>query len=193
MDSPFITILKTLELYGVGQFTDIAPTLLSIYTLPNNSDNNLKQETSHKIISFLTIMEQEELLIFGENRFANLGNGHSGRINWLTDIKILATIGTQGLKYLTDDRNQKMVEQVNQSVIDTNKATKDFIPVQKNISIASVIISFVALAFSIIVLFRDNEKEVRTLNNTLQMQLQELDKKLKSLKRQHVDTVAIKK
>lgn len=193
MDSPFIIILMTLELYGVGQFSDIAPTLLSMYPIPDNADNYQKQETSQKITSFLTIMEKEGLLSFDGNRFAGLGNGSGGHIAWLTEIKIMATIGTQGLNYLSADRNQKMVEQVNQSVIDTNKVTKDFIPVQRNIAIASVLISFVALAFSIIAIFRDNEKEARNLNNTLQMRLQELDRTLQSLKTQPVDTTTTKK
>jgi len=149
MDSPFIIILKTLELTGVGQFTDIAPTLLTIYPIADNADNYQKQETSQKITPFLTIMEKEGLLSFDGNRFNGLGGGSGGHINWLTEIKIMATIGTKGLNYLSDDRNQKMVQQLNQSVINTNTATQGFIPVQKNIAIASVVISFIALSFSI--------------------------------------------
>jgi hypothetical protein len=192
MDSPFIIILQTLELQGVGQFADIAPTLLSIYPIPDNADNYQKQETSQKITSFLTIMEKEGLLSFDGNRFAMLGGGINGHVTWLTEIKIMATIGTKGLNYLSDDRNQKMVQQVNQSVIDTNTATTKFIPVQKNIAIASVIISAVALVFSIIAIFRDNGKEVRTLNNTLQLRLQKLDTTLQNLRTPLVDSPTLK-
>ena len=141
MDRPFIIILKTLELHGVGQFADIAPTLLSIYTLPDNAETFQKQETSQKITSFLTIMEKEGLLSFDGDNFGKLGSGSGGHINWLTEIKIMATIGTQGLNYLSDDRNQKMVEQLNQSVIDTNRATTKNFRRQTFISAVTILIA----------------------------------------------------
>lgn len=192
MDSPFLIILQTLELHGIGQFVDIAPTLLTIYPIPADANDYQKQETSRKITSFLTIMEKEGLLSLDSNRFARLGSDSAGHINWLTEIEIMATIGTQGLNYLSSDRNQKMVEQVNRSVIDTNTATKKFIPVQKRIAIASVVISFIALAFSITAIFRDNGKGVRTLNNTLEQRLKNIDTTLRSLKMLPDDSSTLK-
>lgn len=144
MERPFITILKTLELHGIGQFTDIAPLLLSIYPIAENADFYLKSETSSKIISFLTIMEKEELLSFDGNKFAGLGTGMSGNIKWLDEIKIMATIGTQGLNSLSADRNQKMIEKVNQSVIETNAATKTNFKLQTIISLLTVVIASLA-------------------------------------------------
>lgn len=193
MDSPFLIILETLELHGIGKFVDIAPILLTIYPIPSNAESYQKQETSQKITSFLTIMEKEGLLSLDGNRFAGLGHGSAGHINWLTEIKIMATIGTNGLNYLSSDRNQKLVKQVNKSVIDTNTTTKKFIPVQKRIAITTVLISAIALVFSVIAVLKDNGKEVRNLNNTIELQLKRLDTTLRSIKIQSVDSLTLKK
>ena len=164
MDSPFIIILKTLELTGVGQFTNIAPTLLTIYSTADISDNYQKQETSIKITSFLTIMEREELITFDGNRFNSLGSSSSAYIIWLTDIKIMATIGTKGLKHLSDNKNQKMVYLLNKSVIETNTSTKKNFKRQIFISAMTILIAGLTAYISYLTYLktsRDAVQEIR--------------------------------
>ena len=178
MDTPFITILKKLEPHGVGQFADIAPTVLSIYSLPDNAENYQKQETSQKITSFLTIMEKDGLITFDGNKFNGLGKGSNGHINWLTEIKIMAAITTTGLNFLSADTNQKVINQVNKSVVDTNAATTKNFSRQTIISLLTIFIALLTAYISYLTFLKTStdavqEKRLKTIEENIQKLQQE--------------------
>lgn len=187
-NNPFIIILEELEINGVGKYVDISHILKEIFNVSNSSMDEEKVKLSSMIKDLLNIMIDENLLSLNGNEFSGLGNSSGGIMTWFDNVEIKATIRSQGLSYLSQDRNQKFIESVNQSVIDTNNATRSFIPYQKKVTTASIIISLVALAFSFITIFRTNNKEVRDLNKTLNIHLQKINQTLSNLRKSSSDS-----
>lgn len=175
MDSPFIIILKTLEPAGIGSNVNISPILLSMFPLRENAENYEIQNISRSIVDLLVNMEKENLILLPGNTHNKLAGGIGGHIDWLTDIKIIALITTHGLNYLTSDRNQKTIKQVNQSVINTNTATKRNFQRQLIISILVIIISALTAWISWLTYQKtkasdDLEKRLNTLEKNIPLQ-----------------------
>ena len=181
MDSPFIIILKTLEPHGVGRFTNIAPTLLSLFPLADGAENCQIEQQSRIIIDILVNMEKDGLITFDGNKFSGLGQGSGGHINWLTEIQLMATITTIGLNFLSADRNQKVINQVNKSVVDTNTATTKNFRRQTIISLLTILIALLTAYISYLTYLKTStdavqEKRLKTLEENIQKLQQEKPK-----------------
>lgn len=189
MTPVYLQILQELEKYGIGIYVNLSSLLNNLFHVDDTHDSSKIEFAREKFNPVSNILTQNNYIQLKPISQPQLGSGNTTNgFIWFDTYNYEATITPFGMTHLSDLKNKELIEKVNQSVVDTNKATKDFIPIQKRIAIASVIISAIALAFSIIAVFRDNEKEVKNLNNTLELRLQKLDTTLQNLKSHSVDS-----
>ncbi|MCP9762350.1 hypothetical protein [Lacihabitans soyangensis] len=167
-ENPFLFILKELEVNGFGKYFNISPILANYYPKHGNEKD---EKNIGEVKELLNIMQDERLLVLHPSGFGSLGNSSAGIFYGLGEVEIKVTISTKGLNYLSEHRNLEMSKSINQSVIDTNIATKKFLCFQKITIITTLMVSIVTLIFSV----KDNEKEIRNLNRSISEKLEKIN------------------
>ncbi|CAN1568599.1 hypothetical protein MCERE19_03053 [Spirosomataceae bacterium] len=173
-ENPFLFILRELEVNGLGKYLNISPILANYYPKLGNEKD---EKNIGEVKELLNIMQDERLLVLHPFGFGSLGNSSGGIFYGLGEVEIKATISTKGLNYLSEHRNLEMSQSINQSVIDTNIATKKFLCFQKITIITTLMVSIVTLILSV----KDNEKEIRNLNRSISEKLEKINMSLSIL------------
>jgi hypothetical protein len=186
MDTPFIKILKTLEPFGVGQFANINATLIYIFPPTDNIGEPESENISKSIIDLIVYMQKENLINIKDAQFHLISSKSEIYYRWLDNHEIIASITQKGLDTLASNRNQQMITQVNQSVIDTNKATTKNFSRQTIISLLTIVIALLTGYISYLTYLKTStdavqEKHLKTLEENIQ-KLQQEQKQLQNLK-----------
>lgn len=187
MDAAIYKIIKFLAPFGVGDFKDITPTLLSIYKDVDPKDHERVIYESEKVKALLQSMQDNELISVREPDLGVGGGNTTEGFRWLDKQKYSASIKPKGIEALESEKNKSSIDRLNESMIETNAsiretnyATAQNIKFQKKSQIISLTLSGLSTIFILAtVILSALDKTPQRLNG-IETQMKEQSKAMQS-------------
>lgn len=207
MDAKYYKILVFLKQRGVGEFDNISPILQELYPGISGMDFDRAIFESNKINHLLASLNRERLI---DLKGYSLGSGNrTNGIDWIDTVNIQAAITQKGITVIEDENNKgesaRLIESTiltNESVRETNSATRQNLSFQKTSQIYTIILGALSTVFILVTViqkFYDNtEQSLQGIKEIMQIQsqrTQKLDSSLQELKtsieKRKIDTVYV--
>lgn len=125
MDAATFKILKFLEPFTVGDFQDITPTLLSIFSGVDPNDNDRVKYESPKVENLLKSMEDKKLILLRRPHLGIGGGDETEGYKWIDKQKYFAAMQPDGVSALESEQNKSLLDRLNESIIEANQSTRD--------------------------------------------------------------------
>jgi hypothetical protein len=125
MDAATLKILKFLESFTVGDFQDITPTLLTIYSGVDPKDYERVKYESPKVENLLKSMEDKKLVLVRRPHLGIGGGSETDGYRWIDKQKYSAAMQPDGVAALEEEQNKSLLERLNESIIEANQSTRD--------------------------------------------------------------------
>jgi len=194
MDAKYFKILAFLKQRGVGEFDNISPILQELYPGISGMDFDRAQFESNKINHLLASLNNERLINL---KGYSLGSGNkTNGVAWVDTVNIQAAITQKGITVIEDENDKgesaRLIESTiltNESVRETNSATRQNLSFQKTSQIYTIILGALSTVFILVTIiqkFYDNtEQSLQGIKEVMLIQSQKtqrLDSSLQELK-----------